>query len=54
LYLGDAEPSDAWKLYRRSTDIQSEHTTKEIQFNAFDPADREPQIASERNEQTGP
>src|SRR3984893_9872204 len=43
-----AKPADTWKFQRRSANIKPEHGTQEIYLEAFNPADREAEIASER------
>src|SRR5450631_1762617 len=37
------------KLQRRSPDIEPENCTEEVEFEAFDPADRHTDVSGERN-----
>src|SRR6185312_14176464 len=48
-----ADPADAGHLERGSPQIEADHRAEQVQLDAFDPADRQAQIAAEASKHAG-
>src|SRR5215207_6406927 len=47
------QPADAGQFQCGATDVEAEDASEEIEFEPFDPSDRQPEIASERSKHAG-